>query len=124
LSGSILRATTGPLQNSRFQLCCIRPHFATLMTGYQSSQTTCQKTLSPALNIRGTTLKHARYRTHSKARAQRENDLGAPGVLCPNRSGPNAPTQFSALRWTNHHFLALHSLTMTHHVSHINVTLH
>src|ERR1700704_6399172 len=69
LSGSILRAATSPLQNSRFQLCCIRPHFATLMTGYQSSQTICQKTLSPPLNVRGTTIKHAGYCTHSKARA-------------------------------------------------------
>jgi hypothetical protein len=67
LGGSILRATTRPFQNSRLQLCCLRPDFATLMTGYQSSQTTCQKTLSPPLNIRGTTIKHAGDRTHSKA---------------------------------------------------------
>jgi hypothetical protein len=120
----VLRATTGPLQNSRFELCCIRPHFATLMTGYKSGQTPCQKTLSPALNIRGTALKHASYRTHSKARAQCENDSGTPGVLGPNCSGSNTPAQFSAFRGTNHNSLALHSLTMTHFVSHINVTLH
>ena len=29
LGGSVLRATTGPLQNARLELCCIRPHFAT-----------------------------------------------------------------------------------------------
>ena len=124
VSGSVLRATPGPLQNSRFELCCLRPHFATLMTGYKSPQTPCQKTLSPALNIRGTALKHASYRTHSKARAQRENDSGTPGVLRPNRSGSNTPAQFSAFRRTNHNFFALHSLNMTHRVSHINVTLH
>ena len=124
LGGSVLRATTGPLQNSRFQLCCIRPDFTTLMTGYQSSQTTCQKTLSPALNIRGTTLKHAGHRTHSKARAQSENDSGPPGILRSNRSGSNAPAHFSAFRWTNHNSFALHSLTMTHIVSRIKVTLH
>jgi hypothetical protein len=56
VGGPVLRATTGPFQNSRFELCCIRSDFATLMTGHQSSQTTCQKALSPALNIRGTTL--------------------------------------------------------------------
>ena len=124
LGGSILRATTGPLQNSRVELCGIRPHFATLMTSYQSRQTPCQKTLSPALNIRGTALKEASDRTHSKTRAQRENDSGKLGVLRPNCSGSNTPTQFPAFRWTNHNFLALHSLTMTHYVSYINVTLH
>ena len=124
LGGSILRATTGPLQNSRFQLCRSRPHFTTLMTGYQPSQATRQKALSPALNIRGTTLKHPGYRTHSKARAQRENDLGAPGILGSNRSRSNAPAQFSAFRRTNHNSLVFHSLTMRHIVSHINVTLH
>ena len=124
LGGSILRATTSPLQNSRFEFCRVRAHFTTLMTGYQPSQPTRQKTLSPALNIRGTTLKHGGYRTHSKARAQRENDSGSPGVLRPNRSGSDAPAQFSAFGWTNHYLFALHSLTMTHLVSHINVTLH
>jgi hypothetical protein len=124
LGGSILRATTGPLQNSRFELCGIRPHFATLMTSYQSRQTPCQKTLSPALNIRGTALKEASDRTHSKTRAQRENDAGPLGVLRPNCSGSNTPIQFPAFRWTNHNFLALHSLTMTYCVSYINVTLH
>jgi hypothetical protein len=124
VGGSILRATTGPLQNSRFELCGIRPHFATLMTSYQSRQTPCQKTLSPALNIRGTALKEPSDRTHSKTRAQRENDSGPLGVLRPNCSGANTPTQFPAFWWTNHNFLALHSLTMTDRVSYINVTLH
>jgi hypothetical protein len=121
---SVLRTTTGPFQNSRFELCCIRPHFATLMTGYESRQTPYHKTLSPALNIGGTALEHASYRTHSKARAQCENDSGTPGILRPNPSGSNAPAQFSAFRRTNHNFFALHSLTMTHRVSHINVTSH
>ena len=94
------------------------------MAGYQSSQTTCQKTLSPALNIRELHLKHAGYRTHFKARAQRENDLGAPDVLRRNRSESNAPAHFSAFRRTNHHSFALHSLTMTDFVSHITVTSH
>ena len=80
---SVLRTTTGRFQNLRFELCCIRPHFATLMTGYKSRQTPCQKTLSPALNIGGTALKHASYRTHSKARAQCENDSGTLGILRP-----------------------------------------
>ena len=124
VGSSVLRATTGPLQNSRFELCGIRPHFATLMTGYKSRQTPCQKTLSPALNIGGTALKHASYRTHPKARAKCENDSSTPGVLCLDCSGSNTPAQFSAFRRTNHNFLALHSLTMTHLVSHINVTSH
>jgi hypothetical protein len=34
VGGPVLRATTGPFQNSRFELCCIRPNFATLMTGH------------------------------------------------------------------------------------------
>ena len=87
LGGSILRATTGPLQNSRVELCGIRPHFATLMTSYQSRQTPCQKTLSPALNIRGTALKEASDRTHSKTRAQRENDSGHAGRPPPELFG-------------------------------------
>lgn len=124
VGGCVLRATTRPLQNARLKLCCIRAHFATLMTGHQSRQTACQKTLSPALNIRGTTPKHAGYRTHPKPRAQRKNDLGAPGILGSNPSGSNAPAQFSAFRRTNHNFLVLHSLTMTPIVSHIHVTLH
>ena len=37
LGGSILRVTTGPLQYARFEPCCIRAHFAPLMTGYQPS---------------------------------------------------------------------------------------
>jgi hypothetical protein len=123
VGGSALRATTGPLQNACLKLRCIGPHFATLMTGHQSRQTACQKTLSPALNIRGTTPKHSGYGTHSKARAQRKNDSGPPGILGSNRSGPNAPAQYSAFGRTNHNFLALHSLTMTDSVSHINVTL-
>jgi hypothetical protein len=122
--GSILRATTGPLQYTRLELCGITAHLTTLMTRYQSSQPTRQKALSPTLHIRGTTLEHAGYRTHSKARAQRENDLGAPGILGPNRLRSNTPTQFSAFRRTNHNFFAFHSLTMTPIVSHINVTLH
>jgi hypothetical protein len=96
VGGSALRATTGPLQNARFEFCCLRPHFGTLMAGDQARQTACQKTLSPALDIRGTALKHAGYRTHSKPRAQGKNDLGAPGILGSNRSGPNAPAQYSA----------------------------
>ena len=124
VGGSVLRATTGPLQNARLKLCGIRAHFATLMTGHQSRQTACQKALSPALNIGGTAPKHAGYRTHSKPRAQRKNDLSAPGILGSNRSGPNPPTQFSAFRRTNHNSLVLHSLTMTDCVSHINVTSH
>ena len=124
VGGSVLRATTGPLQNSRFELCGIRPHFATLMTGYKSRQTPCQKTLSPALNIGRTAPKHAGYGTHSKPRAKCENDSSTPGVLCLDCSGSNTPAQFSAFRRTNHNFLALHSLTMTHLVSHINVTSH
>jgi glycosyltransferase involved in cell wall biosynthesis len=123
VGGPVLRATTGPFQNSRFELCCIRPNFAPLMTGHQSRQTTCQKTLSPALNIRGTTLQHAGYRTHSKARGERENHSGAPGILGSNRSGSDAPAQFSAFRRTNHNFLVLHSLVMRHIVSQITVTL-
>ena len=124
VGSSVLRATTGPLQNSRFELCGIRPHFATLMTGYKSRQTPCQKTLSPALNIGGTALKHASYRTHPKARAKCENDSSTPGVLSLDCSGSNTPAEFSAFRRTNHNFLALHSLTMTPLVSHINVTSH
>ena len=77
VGGSVLRATTGPLRNACLKLRGIGPHFATLMTGHQSRQTACQKTLSPALHIRGTTPKHAGYRTHSKPRAQRENNLSA-----------------------------------------------
>ena len=124
VGGSVLRATTGPLQNACLKLRGIGPHFATLMTGHQSRQTACQKTLSPALHIRGTTPKHAGYRTHSKPRAQRKNNLSASGILGSNRSRPNPPAQFSAFRRTNHNFLVLHSLTMTHRVSYINVTLH
>jgi len=124
VGGSVPRATTGPLQNARLKFCRLRPHFATLMAGDQSRQTACQKTLSPALDIRGTALKRAGYRTHSKPRAQRKNDSGAPGILGSNRSGPNAPAQYSAFGWTNHNFLALHSSTMTDSVSHINVTLY
>ena len=111
VGGSVLRATAGPLQNARLKLCGIRAHLATLMTGHQSCKTACQKTLSPALNIRGTAPKYAGYGTHSKPRAQRKNDLGAPGILGSNRSGPNPPAQFSAFRRTNHNFLVLHSLT-------------
>lgn len=124
VGGSLLRATTGPLQYAGLKLRGIGPHLATLMTGHQSRQTAGQKTLSPALNIRGTTPQHGGYRTHSKPRAQRKNDLSASGILGSNRSRPNAPAQFSAFRRTNHNFLILHSLTMTHRVSHINVTLH
>src|SRR5215207_150215 len=124
VGGSVVRTATGPLQNARLKLCCIRAHFATLMTRYQSRQPAHQKAFSPALHIRGTTLQHAGYRTHSKARAQRENDLGAPGIPGSNRSRPNPPAQFSAFRRTNHNSLVLHSLTMPHIVSHINVTLH
>ena len=124
VGGSVLRATTGPLQNARLKLCGIRAHLATLMTGHQSRQTACQKTLSPALDVRGTTPKHAGDGTHPKARAQRKNNSGAPGILCADRSRSNAPTQFSAFRRTNHYFLILHSLIMRHRVSHITVTLH
>jgi hypothetical protein len=124
VGGSVLRATTGPVQYTCLKLCCIWPHFATLMTGHQSRQPACQKALSPALNIGRTAPKHAGYCTHSKPRAQRKNDVGAPGILGPNCSGPNAPGQFSAFRRTNHNLLVLHSLTMTDRVSHINVTLH
>ena len=124
VGGSVLRATTGPLQDARFQLCGIRPHFATLMTGHQPSQTAGQKALSPALNIRGTALEHAGYGTHPEARAQRKNNLGAPGILGANRSGSNAPVEFSAFRRTNHNSFVFHSLTMTDCVSHINVTLY
>jgi hypothetical protein len=124
VGGSILRTAARPLQNARLKLCCISSHFATLMAGYQSRQTMCQKTLSPALNIRGTTSKHAGYRTHSQPRAQRKNHSGAPGILGSNSPGPNPPVQFSAFRRTNHNFFALHSLTMTDYVSHIHVTLH
>jgi hypothetical protein len=124
VGGSVLRATASPLQNAGLKFCYVRSYLATLMAGYQSRQTVCQKTLSPALNIRGTTSKHAGYRTHSQPRAQRKNDSGAPGILGSNSPGPNAPAQFSAFRRTNHNFLVLHSLTMTDLVSHINVTLH
>ena len=124
VGGSVLRATTGPLQNACLKLRGIGPHFATLMTGHQSRQTACQKTLSPALHIRGTTPKHAGYRTHSKPRAQRKNNLSASGILGSNRSRPNPPAQFSAFRRTNHNFLVVHSLTLTPRVSYINVTLH
>jgi hypothetical protein len=124
VGSSILRTTAGPLQNARLKLGRVSSHFAPLMTGHQPRQTAGQKTLSPALNIRGTTPKHAGDRTHSQPRAQCKNDSGAPGVLGSNHSRPNAPAQFSAFRRTNHNFLALHSLTMTDRVSHINVTLH
>ena len=124
VGGSVLRATTGPLQNARLKLCGIRAHLATLMTGHQSCKTACQKALSPALNIGRTAPKHAGYCTHSKPRAQRKDDLSAPRILGSNRSRPNPPTQFSAFRRTNHNSLVLHSLTMTDCVSHINVTLH
>ena len=124
VGGSVPRTTAGPLQNTRLKLCGIRPHFATLMTGHEPGQTACQKALSPALDIRSTALKLARDCTHSKPRAQRQNDLGAPGVLGANRSGSNAPVQFSAFRRTNHNSLVFHSLTMTPRVSHINVTLY
>jgi hypothetical protein len=124
VGGSVLRATTGPVQYTCLKLCCIWPHFATLMTGHQSRQPACQKALSPALNIGRTAPKHAGYCTHSKPRAQRKNDAGAPGILRPNSSGSNTPAQFSAFRRTNHNLLVLHSLTMTDRVSHINVTLH
>ena len=72
--------------------------------------------------LRGTTPKHAGYRTHSKPRAQRKNNLSASGILGSNPSRPNPPAQFSAFRRTNHNFLVLHSLTMTPRVSYINVT--
>jgi hypothetical protein len=124
VGGSVLRATASPLQNARLKFCYVRSYLATLMAGYQSRQTVCQKTLSPALNIRGTTSKHSGYRTHSQPRAQRKNDSGAPGILGSNSPGPNPSAQFSAFRRTNHNFLVLHSLTMTDLVSHINVTLH
>ena len=124
VGGSVLRATTGPLQNARLKLCGIRAHLATLMTGHQSCKTACQKALSPALNIGRTAPKHAGYCTHSKPRAQRKNDLSAPRILGSNRSRPNPPAQFSAFRRTNDNFLVLHSLTMTDCVSHITVTLH
>ena len=122
--GSVPRTTAGPFQNARLKLGGITAHLTTLMTSHQPRQTACQKTLSPALDVRGTTPKHAGDGTHPKARAQRKNNSGAPGILCADRSRSNAPTQFSALRWTNHNFLFLHSLTMRHRVSHINVTLH
>jgi hypothetical protein len=121
VGGSVLRATAGPLQNARLKLCRVRPHPTTLMTRNQSRQTACQKSLSPALNIRGTASKHAGYRPHPQPRAQRKNDSGAPGIIGPNRSGPNAPAQFSAFRRTNHNFFVLHSLTMTDRVSHISM---
>jgi hypothetical protein len=124
VGASVLRTTTGPLQNTRLKLYGVRPHFATLMTGHQSRQAACQKTISPALNIRRTTPKHVGYCTHPTPRAQRQNHLGAPGILGPNRSGSDAPAQFSAFGWTNYNLLVLHSLTMTCIVSHINVTLH
>ena len=124
VGGSVLRTATGPLQYARLELCGIRAHLSTLMTRYQSPQPARQKALSPALHIRGTTLQHAGYRTHSMPRAQRENHLGAPGILGSNRSRPNPSAQFSAFRRTNHNSLVLHSFTMTHIVSHINVTLH
>jgi hypothetical protein len=41
VGGSALRATTGPLQNARFEFCCVRPHFATLMAGDQFRPTEC-----------------------------------------------------------------------------------
>jgi hypothetical protein len=124
VGGCVRRATTGPLQNARLKLGRIRAHLATLMTGHQSPQTACQKALSPALDVGRTASKHPGDCTHSKPRAQRKNDLSAPGILGSNGSRPNPPAQFSAFRRTNHNFLALHSLTMTDHVSHINVTLH
>jgi hypothetical protein len=124
VGGSLLRATAGPFQNARLKLRGMRAHFATLMTGHQPCQSSGQKTLSPALDIRGTTPKHPGDSTHPKPRAQCKNNSGAPGILCADRSRSNAPTQFSAFRRTNHTFLLLHSLTMRHLVSHINVTLH
>ena len=124
VGGAVLRATTGPLQNTRLKLGGISSYFATLMTGHQPRQTTDQKALSPALNIGRTALKHPGDRTHPKPRTQRKNDLGAPGILGSNRSGPNPSRQFSAFRRTNHNFSVLHSLTMTDRVSHINVTLY
>jgi hypothetical protein len=124
VGGCVLRATTGPFQNARLQLRGIRAHLATLMTSHQPRQTAGQKTLSPALDIRGTTPKHAGDRTDPKPRAQRQNNSGAPGILRADRSRSNAPGQFSAFRRTNQNFLILHSLTIRHHVSHINVTSH
>ena len=124
VGGSVLRATAGPFQNARLKLRGMRAHFATLMTGHQSCQSSAQKSLSPALDIRGTTPKHPGDSTHPKPRAQRKNNSGAPGILCADRSRSHAPTQFSAFRRTNHYFLILHSLIMRQRVSHINVTLH
>jgi hypothetical protein len=124
VGGCILRTTAGPFQNARLKLRGIRAHFATLMTSHQPRQTACQKTLSPALDIGGTTPKHAGDRTHPKPRAQRKNHSGAAGILGADRSRSNAPGQFSAFRRTNHNFLILHSLTIRYLVSHINVTSH
>ncbi len=120
VGGSVLSATSGPLQNACLKLRGIVPQFATLMTGHQSRQTACHKTLSPALHIRGTTPTHACYRTHSKPRAQRKNNLSAWGILGSYRSRPNPPAQFSAFTRTNHYFLVVHSLTLTPRVSYIN----
>ena len=53
-----------------------------------------ESALSSAEHTKNCT-KHAGYRTHSKPRAERKNDLGAPGILGPNCPGPNAPAQFS-----------------------------
>ena len=45
VGGAVLRATTGPLQNPRLQLSGIRPHPATLVTGYEPCETACQNRL-------------------------------------------------------------------------------
>jgi hypothetical protein len=124
VGGSVLRGTAGPFQNACLQLGGIRAHFTTLMTSHQSGQTAGQKTLSPALNIRGTTPKHTGDGTYPNPRAQRKNNSSAPDILGADLSRSNAPAQFSAFGRTNDNLLVLHSLTMTDHVSHINVTLH
>ena len=79
VGGSVLRTATGPLQNARLKLCCIRPHLATLMTGHQSRKPACQKALSPALDIGGTAPKHAGDCTHSKPPSPAQESLGHAG---------------------------------------------
>ena len=53
VGGFVLRATAGPFQNARLKFGYVRAYFATLMASHQSPPDGCQKTLSPALDIRG-----------------------------------------------------------------------